>query len=180
MGSGIYVFIGVLFVIVFWYIAVSNKLNRAQVKIREAESGIEVALTKRYDVLTKQLDITKAYAKHEVETLTKVIELRKGSTIAEKQQALKDMNEMQAKLNVVAESYPELKSSENFKTLQNSVNDVEEHLQAARRLYNANVSAFNQMCVTFPSSIIAKNKNLEEKPFFEAEEVKKNDVKMEF
>ena len=176
----IYIFLGVLVLIVIWYFATSNKFNRLGVKIDEALSGIDVALTKRYDVLTKQLDITKAYAKHEVETLTKVIELRKGSSIEEKKQALADMNEMQAKLNVVAESYPELRSSENFKALQNSVNDVEEHLQAARRLYNANVSSFNQLLVTFPASIIGNAKNLEKKEFFEAEEMKKQDVKMEF
>lgn len=59
----------VLFILVIWYISVSNKLNRAVVKIDESLSGIDVALTKRYDVLTKMIDVAKAYAKHEKETL---------------------------------------------------------------------------------------------------------------
>ena len=73
-----------------------------------------------------------------------------------------------------------VKASENFNTLQQSISDVEEHLQAARRLYNANVSSYNQMIVTFPISMIASSKGLTKKDFFEAEEHKKEDVKVEF
>ena len=172
--------VAVVLVLLIAFIAISNKLNRALVKIDEAESGIDVALTKRYDVLTKQLDIVKGYAKHESETIERVIELRRGSSMAEKSAAAAAMNEMQAKINVVAEAYPELRSAENFRMLQASVNDTEEHLQAARRAYNANVSSFNQMIVSFPSSIIAGSKGLTKRDFFEAEPAKRADVKMEF
>lgn len=175
--------IGAVAVIVILLIAgigISNKLSRAQVKIEEAESGIDVALTKRYDVLTKQLDIVKAYAKHEAQTLEKVIELRRGMSMAEKNQAAAAMSEMQAKIRLTAEAYPELRSAENFRALQASVNDTEEHLQAARRAYNANVSVFNQLLVTFPSSVIAGMRGLTRRDFFEAEPQKRDDVKMEF
>ena len=170
----------IVVILVLIYISIGNKLARALVKIDEAESGIDVALTKRYDVLTKQLEVCKGYARHEVETLTKVIELRKGMSLADKADAVGKMNEMQSGINVIAEAYPELKSSENFRSLQNSVNDVEEHLQASRRAYNANVSYYNQMLVTFPSSIVAGSKGMTRRDFFEAEESKKQDVKMEF
>ena len=170
----------VVVILVGWYIGTSNKLNRAVVKIEEADSGIDVALTKRYDVLTKMLEITKGYAKHEKETLGEVINLRKGMSIAEKQDANNKMTEAFGKINVLAEAYPELKSSENFKTLQLSVADVEEHLQAARRLYNANISSYNQEIVSFPTSIVAGMKGFVKKEFFEADEAKKEDVKMDF
>ena len=170
----------VVVILVGWYIGTSNKLNRAVVKIEEADSGIDVALTKRYDALTKMLEITKGYAKHEKETLGEVIKLRKGMSIAEKQDANNKMTETFGKINVLAEAYPELKSSENFKTLQLSVADVEEHLQAARRLYNANISSYNQEIVSFPTSIVAGMKGFVKKEFFEADEAKKEDVKMEF
>ena len=98
----------------------------------------------------------------------------------EKNEANTKMNEAFSKLNVVAENYADLKASENFAVLQQSIADVEEHLQAARRLYNANISTFNQMIVTFPTSIVAGMKHLTKKEFFEAEETKKADVKMEF
>lgn len=169
----------VLFILVVWYISVSNKLNRAVVKIDESLSGIDVALTKRYDVLTKMIDVVKAYAKHEKETLFEVINLRKDMTMQEKNDANKAMDENFKRINIVAENYPELKSSENYKTLQQSIADVEEHLQASRRLYNSNVSLFNQMLVTFPTSSIAKNKGLTKKDFFEADETKKEDVKID-
>ena len=166
-------------IFVIWYISVSNKLNKSIVKIDESLSGIDVALTKRYDVLTKMIDVVKAYAKHEKETLFEVIKLRDNMTIKEKSEANSKLDENFQKINIVAENYPELKSSENYKTLQQSIADVEEHLQAARRLYNSNVSLYNQLLVSFPSSVVAKNKNLTKRDFFELEETKKNDVKID-
>ena len=169
----------IILIFVIWYISTSNKLNRSVVKIDEALSGIDVALTKRYDVLTKMIDVVKSYAKHEKETLFEVIKLRKDMSIKERNDANRAMDENFRKINVVAESYPELKSSENYKTLQQSIADVEEHLQAARRLYNSNVSLYNQLLVSFPTSSIAKNKGMTKKEFFEADQVKKEDVKID-
>ena len=169
----------IILIIVIWYISVSNKLNRSVVKIDEALSGIDVALTKRYDVLTKMIDVVKAYTKHEKETLFEVINLRKDMTVKERNAANRAMDENFKKINVVAENYPELKSSENYKTLQQSIADVEEHLQASRRLYNSNVSIYNQLLVSFPTSSIAKNKGMTKKEFFEAEESKKEDIKID-
>ena len=165
-------------VVVISIIVMSNNLNKALVKIDEASSGIDVALTKRYDVLTKMIETVKGYAKHEKEVLFDVVKIRKGMTIEEKNEANKQMDEALSKINVLAENYPDLKASENFKTLQDSITDVEEHLQAARRLYNANISAYNQMIVTFPISIIAGTKGLTKREFFVAEEHKKQDVEI--
>lgn len=171
----------ILFIVIFaiWYISTSNKLNVATVKIEEALSGIDVALSKRYDVLTKLIDVVKAYAKHEKETLFEVIKLRKDMSLQEKGKANAAMDETLKQISMVAESYPELKSNENYKTLQQAIIDVEEHLQAARRLYNANVSLYNQQLVSFPTSMVASNKHLTKKDFFEAEDIKKNDVKID-
>ena len=169
----------IIIMIMIAYISISNGLNRAIVKIDEASSGIDVALTKRYDVLTKMIDVVKGYTKYEQETLFKVIELRKNMTIEEKNEANAQMEENLSKINALAENYPELKASENYKTLQQSIMDVEEHLQAARRLYNANVSSYNQKIVTFPSSIIANNKGLTKKEFFNASDEKREDVKID-
>ena len=155
-----------------YLISTSNRLNRTIVKIDEADSGIDVALTKRYDVLTKMIDTVKGYAKHEKETLFEVINLRKGMTLDEKNKENAKMSHNLEKINLVVENYPELKSNENYKVLQQSIVDVEEHLQAARRMYNSNVSIFNQMIVTFPTSIIANSKGMVKKEFFEDDKVK--------
>ena len=162
-----------------WYILTSNGFNKAKVKIDESLSDIDVALQKRYDVLTKMIDVCKSYAKHEKDTIFETIKLRKGMSVGEIAEASKAMDDSFSKINVLAEAYPELKSSENYKELQKGIADVEEHLQAARRAYNANVSSFNQKLVVFPSSLVAKAMKLEKAPFFEAGEGKTEDVKMD-
>lgn len=169
----------ILVIFIIWIISTSNSLNRAIVKIEEASSGIDVALTKRYDTLTKMIEVVKSYAKHEKETLFETIGLRQNMTTAEKIDANKKMNSNLEKIYALAENYPELKASENYNTLQKSIADTEEHLQAARRMYNSNVSIYNQKLVTFPTSIIANAKGLTKETFFEAEDVKKEDVKID-
>ena len=172
------VIVVVIFIIVVWYISVSNKIVRASIKVDESFSGIDVALAKRYDVLTKMVDVVKGYTKHEKEILLKVVELRNNMSMQEKKDANAVMDENFNKINAVVENYPDLKASENFKILQQSVVDVEEHLQAARRLYNSNVSLYNQMIITFPNNIVAKNKGAIEKDFFEVDDIKREDVKI--
>jgi LemA protein len=90
------------------------------------------------------------------------------------------MDDMFRQLNILVENYPDLKASENFKQLQHAILDVEEHLQAARRLYNGNVTIFNNLLVSFPSSVVANSMGKMKKEFFEAEASKRADVKMEF
>jgi LemA protein len=170
----------VITIILLWVIATSNGFKRKRIKVQEALSGIEVALTNRFDKLTKLLEVTKAYAKHERETFTQIVQLRKGMKIEELNKANAQMEELFARVNVVAENYPELRSAENFRELQSAIKDAEAHLQAARRLYNSNVTQYNTAIVMFPASIVANAQRLEREQFFIAEESKKADVKMEF
>lgn len=171
-------FIVLLVIVVIWAVSTSNKFKVAKIKIDESKSGIEVALTKRYDTLTKLLDVTKGYAKHEKEIFAEVIRLRKGMSVQEMSQASAKMDEMAKQINFTAEAYPELRSSVAFSNLQKAIVDAEEHLQAARRAYNSNVTRFNTMIVVFPSSLLAGKYSPEE--FFEAEPAKREDVKMDF
>ncbi|MBQ8983393.1 MAG: LemA family protein, partial [Lachnospiraceae bacterium] len=108
------------------------------------------------------------------------VELRSGMSIKEKSAANQSMDELHREINVIAEQYPELRSSNTFVELERAIVDVEEHLQAARRLYNANVTAYNAKLITFPNSIVAGAMGATEKELFEAEESKRSDVKMEF
>ena len=174
--------IGAIFLVIIcmvaWFIGTSNRIKMADLKISEALSGIDVALTKRYDVLSKMLDSVKAFQKYESDTFTKLVNLRMGMSMKERNDANRDMDKLSSEIRVVAENYPELKSSENYVTLQRSIIDVEEHLQAARRLYNANVTVYNRLIVTFPSSIVANSMGAVNKPYFEAEGYKREDVKI--
>lgn len=169
--------------IVGWYISTSNKLKRMVVKVDESASGIDVALTKRFDLLTKSVATVKGYAKHESETLTNVISMRQpasNASMKEKSEFNAAVDRGFASINVVAEQYPDLKANTNFLNLQNQISDVEEQLQAARRVYNSNVSIFNQTIVVFPSSIVANRLHLEKRDFFEAEDKKRQDVEISF
>jgi len=184
-GGIIGIIIVVLIVmIIFWFIGVMNHLRQLELKVQEAESGIDVALTKRFDMLTKMLQTTKGYAKHESETLEKVVKWRSGipqnATLKEKEDFFNQMNQVAKGINVVVEKYPDLKANTVFLELQSAVANTEEHLQAARRLYNANVTRINTIIVTFPQSIVANQIKMKKKPYFEAEEAKREDVKFEF
>jgi len=162
---------------VVWAVSTSNKFKSMLVKIREADSGIDVALTKRFDTLTKLMDVVKAYAKHEAGLITETIKLRAGQSMDEKAEASRQMDAAAQRLNVVAEAYPVLRSSENYKQLQEAISETEDHLQGARRVYNSNVSVFNQAIARFPASVIAGSRYTSQ-PFFEAEATKRDDVKI--
>ncbi len=169
---------------VLWYIGTMNSLRQLEVKVNEAESGIDVALTKRFDVLTKIVNTVKGYAKHEAETLENVTKWRAGLpknlSIQEKQAFMAKMDGVQAGINVAVEAYPDLKAEKSFLNLQRNITDVEEHLQAARRMYNSNVSTINSRIVTFPTSIVANMVNIQKKEFFEADIAKREDVEISF
>jgi LemA protein len=171
-------------IVLFWYIATMNGLRQLEVKVNEAESGIDVALTKRFDVLSKMVETVKGYAKHEEETFMNVVKWRNNMpeelTIEQKEEFMQKMDAVQSGINVVVEQYPELKAEKVFSNLQHSITDVEEHLQASRRLYNANVSRLNSRIVTFPVSIVASKIGMNKKEFFEAEVNKRQDVDISF
>ena len=172
--------LAIIFIVFIWYISTVNNLRSSEVKIDEALSSIDVALTKRYDVLIKMLDICKNYVKYERETLLETIKLRSGMSMEDRKSVSSNLDQANSYINAVAENYPELRSSDNFKQLQVAIMEVEEHLQAARRMYNSNVSYLNQRIVSFPSSIVARGLGLSSRLFFEAEDSNKKDVDMSF
>lgn len=163
-----------------WYIMTMNRFARLLVKIRESDSGIEVALTRRFDTLTRMLDVTRAYARHEAGTLGSIVKMRQGMSMAQWSDANSQMDVLHGKINVLAEAYPELRSSENFRVLQASIAEIEEELQAVRRIYNMNVSQFNQMLAAWPDNIVGRLHGHKKEDFFKAEEEKKQEVAMQF
>ena len=168
----------VVLVIVFWCIRTVNGFKKKEIRVEEGLSGVEVALTKRCDMLTKMLDTAKGYMAHESELFEKVIELRRGMSIAEMNEAQQQMDSLSGKLFAVAEGYPELRSSEVFVELQRGIRDAEEHLQAARRLYNSSVTAYNTAIAMFPANLLAGSR--QPKEFFAEDAGKREDVKMTF
>ena len=161
-----------------WCINTTNGFKKKEIRVQEGLSGVEVALTKRYDMLTKLLDTAKGYMAHENELFAKVIELRRGMSVAEMNAAAQQMDSLSGRLFAVAEGYPELRSNDVFVELQRGIRDAEEHLQAARRLYNASVTAYNTAIAMFPARLLAGSR--QPKEFFAADAGKREDVKMTF
>lgn len=169
-----------LLVIVGWIILTINGIRRMQVKISEAEADIDVALNKRFDVLTKMLDVAKSYLGEERDIILKSIQMRAAMSLEQKGATGAAMENAQKQLLAVGESYPQLGSTNQFKQLQIAIMDTEEHLQAARRVYNSNISRYNQMCVSFPNSVVAALIGASRREFFKIDDSKRQDVDMKF
>ena len=161
-----------------WCVKTVNGFQKKEIRVQEGLSGVEVALTKRCDMLTKMLDTARGYMAHENQLFAQVIRLRRGMSVEELNDAQRQMDSLSGRFFAVAEGYPELRSSQVFVELQRGIRDAEEHLQAARRLYNANVAAYNTAIAMFPAKLLAGAR--QPKEFFAADEGKKEDVKLTF
>ena len=166
----------IAFIALVWYVSTLNSFRGIQVKIDEAVSGIDVALTKRYDVLTKMVEVAKSYATFEKEAILEAVKLRSNMSMQERNEASDVMDRAAKEINFLAENYPQLHSNENFRRLQDAILDVEEHLQGARRAYNSNVSALNRKVISFPASIVAGMNGIYQQDFFVTEPAKREDV----
>ena len=123
-GLGIIIVIAILALVIIlfsWYFGTFNGIKTSELKVSEALSGIDVALTKRYDVLTKMLETVKAYKAHEFDTLTQLVNLRRGMSMNERNQANASMDQLSSQISLLAENYPELRSSANFAELQKAI-----------------------------------------------------------
>ena len=146
--------------VLIWAVGIYNILVRLRNQCREAWSGIDTELKRRYDLIPNLVAAVKGYATHERETLTRVIEARDlamASTGSPASQA-RDENALVGGLRqllAVSERYPELKASDQYLKLQAGLADTEDRLQAARRFYNANVRDLNTRLQVFPSNLIA-------------------------
>lgn len=175
---------GVLLVAIIAGIALYNGLIQLKVLVDEAWSGIDVQLKRRYDLIPNIVETVKGYASHEKETFERVTQLRSSAmnatSIEEKGKIEAELTSTLKTLFAVAESYPELKANENFKELQNSLTEIEEEIQGARRYYNGTVRDYNTKIMVFPNNIFAGMLGFKSREFFAAEEAAKENVKVDF
>lgn len=155
--------------ILAWTISLSNRLKVILVKIKEADAGIDAALTNRYDTLAKLMDVVRIYAQQEINTLSDTVSLGPVMNISQKVELSHRLDIVTGKVNILAESYPELRSSENYRRLQDAILDAEDLFDAAWRVYNTRASSFNQLIVQFPANLIAHLSKYSRIIFFEAE-----------
>jgi LemA protein len=159
-------------------------LVRKRNRVKNAWSDIEVQLKRRYDLIPNLVETVKAYKDYEASVLEKVTLARANAMnqnqVALKAQAEDSLSSALKSLFAVAENYPQLKASENFRKLQEDLSSLENDIQSARRYYNAAVRELNNSIEVFPSNIIAKVFGFTQAEFFGAQENEKEAVKVSF
>ncbi len=170
--------------IVVWYITCYNGLVSLRNRVEEAWSTIDVSLKKRYDLIPNLVATVKGYAKHESETLEKVISARNLAMTSSGDAKMAAENALSGTLKslfALTEAYPDLKANTNFLDLQAQLRHVEDELSAARRYYNGVVKEFNTRIDVFPSNLVAKRMRLEKHSYFELDSMEeRQNVKVEF
>lgn len=161
----------IIFIVLIWWVKTSNRFNRYKVVIDESKKNVDIALAKRYDTICEMIKVAKSYAKHESSTFSDVIQLRQNANIKEFNAAIQNQDKEISKIFALAESYPDLKSSQEFINLQDEISDENEQLAAAKRIVNNNISIINQEIVSFPKSVVAKSKGLKEMEFLKEQNI---------
>lgn len=161
----------IIFIVLIWWVKTSNRFNRYKVVIDESKKNVDIALAKRYDTICEMIKVAKSYAKHESSTFSDVIKLRQNANIKEFNSTIQNQDREISKIFALAESYPDLKSSQEFINLQDEISDENEQLAAAKRIVNNNISIINQEIVSFPKSVVAKSKGLKEMEFLKEQNI---------
>lgn len=179
MDTTILIILVIVAVLIITIISKYNKIVRLQNRVKRSESGIDVYLNQRFDLIPNLVECVKGYTKHEKELLENIVNQR---TAYVQNKDLKKASELNNNLNriiAVAENYPDLKASEQFLNLQNNLVKMESQLQAARRIYNTDVQRYNTTIQTVPNNIVAGIFGFKEKDFFQIEEYKKENIKID-
>lgn len=170
--------------LVLW--AVYNLLVSGRLKVTESFSGIYVQLKRRVDLIPNLVTAVKGYAQHEQETLENLTKLRTEFLKvgpSDRSAVIEQGNILTQALKTVfavSENYPNLRASENFAKLQASLEETEDQIAAARRIYNANVNDYNTLVQQFPSNVVAGWFKFGEEPFFQTDQTLNETPKVAF
>jgi LemA protein len=160
-----------LVLVIIILIGMYNTLVRLKVQVDNAWADIDVQLKRRYDLIPNLVETVKGYAAHEKGTLEAVIQARNQAMTAtgpaEKAAAENQLSGTLKSLFALAEAYPQLRAIESFTSLQNSLTQIEDSVQNARRYYNAVVRDLNTRIQQFPTNIFANMLGFKPREFFE-------------
>jgi LemA protein len=150
-----------------------NSLVQLRVRADSSWSDIDVQLKRRHDLIPNLVETVKGYAAHEKGTFENIAKFRsqamQATSPADKAQAETQLSGALRGLFAVAENYPQLRASEQFTSLQGSLNSVEDNIQNARRYYNAVIRDYNTRVQSFPTNILAGMFGFTARQFFEME-----------
>lgn len=155
-------------------VLIYNVLVRKRIRCDEAWGQIDVQLKRRYDLIPNLVQTVKGYAKHESETLERVVQARQqaidAGSVAEQSQAENMLTGALRQLFALQESYPDLKANQNFLQLQEELTSTENRIAFARQHYNSSVAEYNTARQTFPSNMVAGMFGFTERDYFELED----------
>src|SRR5688572_515304 len=136
-----------------------NALARLRLLTRNAWADIDVQLKRRHDLIPTLVAAVKGHAGYERGTLESVVQARNRAASAGGPAAAGAAEGALAasvrRVFALAEAYPDLKAAESFLSLQQSLTEIEDHIQNARRYYNAVVRDFNTKVAQFPANLVA-------------------------
>lgn len=180
----LYILIGIGVLLAVYFIATYNGFIVLKTRIQEAFSGIDVQLKRRADLIPNLVETVKGYAKHEKGVFEEVTKARSAlmsaKTPVEKAEANNMLTAALKTIFAVAEAYPDLKASDNFKDLQRQLEDTEDKIAYSRQFYNSNVLDYNTKVKTFPSNLVANMFTFKQEEFFEAGEEERKKVEVKF
>lgn len=184
MNTMLIILVAIIIAIILYVWSVYNNLATGKVRIKEALSEIDVQLKRRVDLIPNLVSTVKGYAKHEKEIFENVTKARsallKAGTPAEKAKSDNQLSGALKSLFAIAENYPTLRASENFKELQEELEDTENKVAYSRQFYNTNVRDYNTTLANFPSGYIGRLFGFSSEEFFQTDEESKKPIKVAF
>lgn len=164
--------------------AIFNGLIVKRNRVQNASAQIDVQLKRRYDLIPNLVDTVKGYMKYEKSVLTTVTQLRSSivtGSMQDKAAANNQLSQALKSIFAVAENYPDLKASQNFKDLQSQLEDTEDKIAFVRTSYNDYVLDYNNAIQEFPGMFFANMFGFQRTDFFKApEEAAQEPVKVNF
>ena len=170
----LWIVLAIIVVIALFVIAMYNRLVTLRQRVREAWSDIDVQLKRRYDLVPNLVETVKGYAAHEKTVFENVTNARANAIAAgasgspeQRAQAENILTGALRSVFAVAENYPQLQASQNFRDLQEQLTATEDKIAFARRFYNGNVRDYNTSLQTFPTTLLAGMFGLTAEQYFE-------------
>lgn len=170
MGTTIIV---IIVVILAFFILEYNVCVSLRNKVKQSKSSIDVYLNQRFDLIPNLVECVKAYQIYEEKILNELVEERNRYKSTQSIKEANTLNSNMMNIVVTAEANPNIKASEQYKNLQSALIRMESQLQAARRIYNGDVTLYNTSIASFPRNIVASIFGFEYAELFEIEEYKK-------
>ena len=179
MDIKIIIICAIIGLFLIYFIIEYNKFTRLRNKVKQSKSSIDVYLNKRFDLIPNLVECVKAYSKFEESTYEKIAEKRSKYNLNKDLILGKELNNEIVNLLIVNENNPNLKADEQYINLQKNLVKIEGELQAARRIYNGDVTLYNSAIEVFPSNIFASIFGFKKENLFEIEEFKKENITMD-